>query len=86
MKPHELTQGTPDGMLGPRITVRRLGPPGLLPIEDVLDEGECAFCGHRGSYPEVFRTVLKSAPHRVSRRCADVVACLRRWFARKAVA
>jgi hypothetical protein len=80
MKPHELTAGITDELLGPRCTVRQLGPPGLLPLED-SEPGQCVLCGYRSSYPDLIRTVLKNWPDRVSQRCADHMACIRRWSA-----
>lgn len=66
---------TDDG-LGPRITSRRLTP-GPYDL-DSNDRGVCAKCGREGGWPEIIRTELKDWPGRVSRRCADSIACVRR--------
>lgn len=50
---------------------------GLLPAEDLHDVGRCAYCGIRGEYPELVRTVIVST-HAPGRVCADRVSCLRR--------
>jgi hypothetical protein len=71
MKPHELTVGITDEALGPRQNV--------IPFDgEYHDVGTCAFCGFRGCYPALIRTVLLNAPDRISRRCVDSVACIRR--------
>lgn len=70
LKPHEYTVGITDEQLGPRQNV--------VPFADELDEEPCVFCGHTARFPEVVATVWKDWPDRVSWRCADSVACLRR--------
>jgi alpha-D-ribose 1-methylphosphonate 5-phosphate C-P lyase len=49
----------------------------VLPLGDLHDEGICARCGARGTYPELMRTVLAST-HARAVVCSDTVACLRR--------
>lgn len=50
---------------------------GLLPEDELHDHGTCAFCGRRGTYPELIRVVILST-NAVGRRCADPVACVKR--------
>jgi hypothetical protein len=50
---------------------------GILPQGELHDEGTCARCGFRGSYPELYRTVLVST-NAVARICSDSVKCVRR--------
>jgi len=49
----------------------------ILPLGDLHDEGICARCGQRGTYPELMRTVLAST-HARAVVCSDTVECLRR--------
>ena len=49
----------------------------ILPLGELHDEGICARCGRRGTYPELMRTVLAST-HAVANVCSDTMACLRR--------
>ena len=71
MKPHEVTQGTTDALLGPRQNI--------LPMDDHdATLRTCVRCGRRGHYPQIHRTILRELPDEVSMACTDIIGCLRR--------
>jgi hypothetical protein len=50
---------------------------GALPLGELHDEGICAYCGFRGEYPALQKTIFVST-NAYAHVCADVMACIRR--------